>query len=118
MSGDGAVNDDVFAACLDQMSGPTMRPGDGVVPTNLSGYKANGLDEIVQKYGARLRYLPPCSPDDNPVERAFSMLKTWLRTAKASTRNQLEEAILAAATWMSKQDAETGLTIADIMYNN
>ena len=106
MSVDGAVNGDVFAAYLDQVFGPTLQPGDVVVLDNLAVYKVDGLHEIVQKYGARLRYLPPYSPDFNPIERAFSKLKTWLRTAKARTRDALEEAILAASAWITEQDAK------------
>ena len=103
---DGAVSGDVFATYLDQVPGPTLRAGDVVVLGNLSGHKGDGLDETVQKYGARLRYQPPYSPDFNPIERAFSKLKTWLRTAKARTRDALEEATLAAAAWITEQDAK------------
>ncbi|GAB2702135.1 hypothetical protein GCM10011495_39140 [Hymenobacter frigidus] len=78
---DGAVSGDVFAAYLDQVPGPTLRAGDVVVLDNLSGYKGDELDETVQKYRARLRHLPPYSPDFNPIQRAFSKLKTGLRTA-------------------------------------
>ena len=106
MSVDGAVNGDVFAAYLDQVLGPTLRPGDVVVLDNLAVHKVAGLAEIAQKYEVRLRYLPPYSPDFNPIERAFSKLKTWLRTAKARTREALEEALLAAAAWITEQDAK------------
>ena len=102
----GAVNGDVFAAYLSQVLGPTLRPGDVVVFDNLSVHKIDGLHEIVQKYGARLRYLPPYSPDFNPIELASSKLKTWLCTAKARTRDTLEEAMLAAAEWITEQDAK------------
>jgi hypothetical protein len=71
LSVNGAVNGDVFAAYLDQVLGPNLRPGDVVVLDNLSVHKVEGLDEIVKKYGARLRYLPPYSPDFNPIELAF-----------------------------------------------
>ena len=106
MSVDGAVNGDVFAAYLDQMLGPTLRAGDVVVLGNLSGYKGDGLDETVQKYGACLRYLPPYSPDFNPIERAFSKLKTGLRTAQARTREALEAVIQTATDWITARDAE------------
>ena len=106
MSVDGAVNGDVFAAYLDQVLGPTLRPGDVVVLDNLSVHKVDGLHEIVQKYGAHLRYLPPYSPDFNPIELAFSKLKTWLRTAKARTRDALEEVLLAAAAWITERNAK------------
>ena len=77
-----------------------------VVLDNLSVHQVEGLDEIGKRYGARLRYLPPYSPDFNPIELAFSKLKTWLRTVKARTRDLLEEAILAAAKWVTEQDAK------------
>ena len=106
LSVDGAVNGDVFATYLDQVLGPTLRPGDVVVLDNLAVHKVDGLNEIAKKYGVRLRYLPPYSPDFNPIECAFSKLRTWLRTAKARTRDLLEEAILAAAAWITAQDAK------------
>lgn len=106
MSVDGAVNGAVFAAYLDQVLGPTLRPGDVVVLANLSVHKVAGLAEIVKKYGVRLRYLPPYSPDFNPIELAFSKLKMWLRTAKARTRDVLEEAMRTATEWITEQDAK------------
>ena len=66
LSVNGAVNGDVFAAYLDQVLGPTLRPGDVVVLDNLSVHKVGGLDDIVKKYGARLRYLPPYSRQNRP----------------------------------------------------
>ncbi|WP_345236616.1 IS630 family transposase [Hymenobacter saemangeumensis] len=106
VSVDGAVNGEVFAAYLDQVLGPTLRPGDVVVLDNLAVHKVDGLDAIAKKYGVRLRYLPPYSPDFNPIELAFSKLKTWLRTTKARTRDVLEQAMLAAAAWITEQDAK------------
>ena len=102
----GAVNGDVFAAYLDQVLGPTRRPGHVVVLDNLAVHKLEGLAEIVKIYGARLLYLPPYSPDFNPIELAFSKLKTWLRTSKARSRDLLENAIRTAAEWITEQDAK------------
>lgn len=81
MTVSGAVNGEVFAAYLQQVLGPTLVPGDVVVLDNLPAHKVAGLAEIVTARGARLLYLPPYSPDFNPIELAFSKLKTWLRTA-------------------------------------
>ena len=106
LSGNGAVNGDGFAAYPDQVLGPTLVPGDVVVPNNLSGYKVDGLEQVVKKYGARMLFLPPYSLDFNPVELAFSKLKTWLRKAQARTRDVLEEAIRTAAEWISEHDAK------------
>jgi len=106
LSVDGAVNGDVLVAYLEQVLGPTRRPGDVVVLDNLSVHQVDGLDEIAKKHGVRLRYLPPYSPDFNPIELAFSKLKTWLRTAKARTHEHLEETIRRAADWITGHDAK------------
>ena len=106
MSVDGAVNGDVFAAYLDQVLGPTLVPGDVVVLDNLPAHKVAGLAELVGARGARLLYLPPYSPDFNPIELAFSKLKTWLRTAQARTREALEAVIQDASNWITERDAK------------
>ena len=103
---DGAANRDVFAAYLDQVLGPTLSAGDVVVLDNCPIHKGQELEQIVGRYGARLLYLPPYSPDFNPIEQAFSKLKTWLRTAQARTRDALEVAIKTAAGWIREQDAK------------
>lgn len=72
----GAVNGDIFAAYLTQVLGPNLVPGDVVVLDNLPAHKVARLAEIVAARGARLLYLPPYSPDFNPIELAFSKLKT------------------------------------------
>lgn len=106
MTVSGAINGDVFAAYLHHVLSPTLVPGDVVVLDNLPAHKVAGLAEIVAARGARLLYLPPYSPDFNPIEHAFSKLKTWLRTAQARTREALEATIQAATEWISQQDAK------------
>ncbi len=106
MTVSGAVNGAVFAAYLSQVPGPTLVPGDVVVLDNLPAHKVAGLAQLVEARGARLLYLPPYSPDFNPIELAFSKLKTWLRTAQARTREALESVIQAATDWISEQDAQ------------
>jgi hypothetical protein len=76
MTVDGAVNRAVFAAYLDQVLRPTLQPGDVAVLDNLPVHKTAGLAELVEKRGARLLFLPPYSPDFNPIKVAFSKLKT------------------------------------------
>ena len=76
MTGSRAVNGDVFAAYLEQVLGPTLVPGDVVVLDNLPAHKVAGLAELVEVRGTRLLYLPPYSPDFNPIELAFGKLKT------------------------------------------
>ena len=106
MTVSGAINGQVFAAYLDQVLGPTLVPGDVVVLDNLAAHKVAGLAEIVAERGARLLYLPPYSPDFNPIELAFSKLKIWLRTAQARTREALENVIRQATDWINGQDAK------------
>ena len=106
MTVSGAVNGDVFAAYLQQVLGPTLAPGDVVVLDNLPVHKVAGLAELVAARGARLLYRPPYSPDFNPIELAFSKLKTWLRTAQARTRQALESVIQAATEWITERDAK------------
>ncbi|WP_262712967.1 IS630 family transposase [Hymenobacter elongatus] len=106
MTVSGAVNGEVFAAYLTHILGPMLVSGDVVVLDNLPAHKVAGLAEIVAARGVRLLYLPPYSPDFNPIELAFSKLKTWLRTAQARTREALEAPIQVATEWISQQDAK------------
>jgi len=106
MTVSGAVNGDVFADYLQQALGPTLVPGDVVVLDNLPAHKMAGLAELVEARGARLLYLPPNSPDFNPIKLAFSKLKTWLRTARARTRDAWEAFIQTAIEWVTKADAK------------
>ena len=96
----GAINGDIFAAYLERVLGPILVLGDVVVLDNLPAHQVAGLAEIVAARGARLLYPPPYSPDFNPIERVFSKLKTWLRTAQARTRETLEAT--AATKWISQ----------------
>ena len=106
MIGSRAVNGDVFAAYLDQVLDPTLVPGDVVVLDNLLAHKVAGLVELVAACGARLLDLPSYSPDFNPIELAFSKLKTWLHTAQARTRDALEVVIQTATDWITEHDAK------------
>jgi transposase len=79
---DGAMNGNVFLAYVEQVLVPTLSPGDVVVMDNLPAHKAAGVRDAIEAAGARLLYLPPYSPDFNPIENAFSKLKALMR-AKA-----------------------------------
>jgi transposase len=78
---DGAINGVTFLAYVEQFLAPTLAPGDIVVLDNLSSHKMSGVQEAVEACGASLLYLPPYSPDLNPIELAFSKLKRLLRDA-------------------------------------
>jgi len=80
---------------------PELKPGDVVVIDNLAAHKVDGVLRLIQATGAQLRYLPPYSPDFNPIEQCWAQLKQRLRALKARTLAALENAIsqaLAAAT--------------------
>jgi len=88
---DGAINGDLFRAWVEQHLAPTLRPGDLVVMDNLSSHKVRGVREAIESAGAELRYLPPYSPDLNPIELAFSKLKKLLRDGAQRTVDKLWE---------------------------
>ena len=90
---DGAVNGDIFRAYVEQILAPTLGPGDIVVMDNLPCHKVAGIQEAIESRQARLLYLPPYSPDLNPIEQAFAKLKALLRKVGERTRDGLWNAI-------------------------
>lgn len=90
---DGPMNGEVFLAYVRQHLVPTLQPGDTVILDNLSSHKRAGVREAIEATGARLEYLPPYSPDLNPIELAFAKLKALLRQAAARTIESLEQVI-------------------------
>ena len=90
---DGAINGNAFLAYVEQFLVPTLTPGDAVVLDNLSSHKVNGVREAIEAAGATLLYLPPYSPDLNPIELAFSKLKRLLREAATRTVEDLWDTI-------------------------
>jgi len=92
MVSDGPMDGVMFLAWVRQFLCPTLKPGDIVVLDNLSSHKVAGVRQAIEEVGARLLYLPPYSPDFNPIEKFFSKLKTLLRkAAKRSTGDLWEE---------------------------
>ena len=90
---DGATDSAAFETYLERCLAPTLRPGDVVILDNLSCHKTAEAARLIAAAGAELRFLPAYSPDLNPIERMFSKLKTWLRSAKARTIDGLIEAM-------------------------
>jgi transposase len=86
---DGPMNGAAFQAYAEQVLAPELRPGDIVIMDNLSAHKISGAREAIEKAGARLLFLPPYSPDFNPIEMAFSKLKALLRKAAARSVDDL-----------------------------
>jgi transposase len=93
---DGPMDGDAFRAYVEQLLSPELRPGDLVIMDNLPAHKVHGVREAIEAVGANLLYLPPYSPDFNPIEMAFSKLKAILRAAAARTIPELWQAIAEA----------------------
>lgn len=106
MTIEGAVDGLVFLEYVKQVLCPTLRVGDVVVMDNLSSHKVKGVAEAIEAVGAKLLYLPPYSPDLNPIEKCWSKIKTYLRRAKARSREALESALKDALLLITKADAE------------
>ena len=82
---DGPLNGLAFRAWVDQQLLPVLRPGDIVVMDNLGSHKSAEVRRMIRTAGARLRFLPPYSPDLNPIEQAFAKIKHWMRAAQRRT---------------------------------
>ena len=86
---DGPMNGAVFKAWIEQMLAPELRPGDIVIMDNLAAHKVDGIAAAITDRQAELRYLPPYSPDLNPIEQAFAKLKALLRKAAERSVDRL-----------------------------
>jgi putative transposase len=79
---DGPINGECFRAYVQQVLLPQLRPGDIVIMDNLGSHKSAALRNLIKAAGARLWYLPPYSPDLNPIEQTFAKIKHWMRSAQ------------------------------------
>ncbi len=102
---EGATTKAVFEAYVEWALAPSLRPGQVVVMDNLSSHKGPRVRELIEGRDCELRYLPPYSPDLNPIEEAFSKLKSSLRKAQARTFGALVEAIGRALDAITERDA-------------
>lgn len=93
---DGPIDTVTFRAYVEQVLVPTLRRGDVVVLDNLAVHKQPEVRQAIEEAGAELRFLPPYSPDFNPIEQAFAKLKAFLRAARPRTFDQVCELIAAA----------------------
>lgn len=105
MTVEGGTDGDVFHAYVREVLGPALRPGMTVVLDNAGAHKVAQVREAVHALGCRLRFLPPYSPDLNPIELAWSKLKELLRSAKARCRETLDAAIRGAMAAITPSDA-------------
>ena len=102
---DGAVNGDVFEAFVKQVLVPALRPGDVVVMDNLSSHKRRRTRQLIEAAGAALRFLPPYSPDLNPIELIFAKVKQRLRSLACRTRDALWQAMQSVLDQVTASDA-------------
>jgi transposase len=100
----GPTDSDLFRTYVAQVLVPQLRPGDVVMMDNLSPHKAPGVREAIESVGASLHYLPPYSPDFNPIENMWSKLKRRLRSIAARSIESLHEAIGTALQSISSSD--------------
>jgi len=102
---DGPMTAAAFQAYVDQVLVPTLKPGDVVVMDNLPAHGRAGIRRTIENAGATLAYLPPYSPDFNPIEQAFAKLKAYLRKAMARTVDELWNTIALAIETISENEA-------------
>jgi transposase len=107
---DGAMNGAAFLAYVEQVLVPTLQAGDVVVMDNLPAHKPAAVRAAVARAGATLLYLPPYSPDFNPIENAFAKLKALLRKAAARTIDELWDAIRDALPAFSPDECANYFT--------
>jgi transposase len=106
---DGPMDGASFQAYVAQLLVPVLRPGDIVVMDNLASHKVAGIRDAIEATGAEVRYLPPYSPDLNPIEQVFAKLKALLRKAAARTLDALIAAIAYALTTFTPQECSNYL---------
>jgi transposase len=102
---DGAVNADVFEAFVEQVLVPQLRSGDTVVMDNLSSHKRARTRQLIESAGAQVLYLPPYSPDLNPIEMVFAKVKQLLRSLACRTREALWQTMQSVLDQITPSDA-------------
>jgi transposase len=104
MSIEGAVDTEVFDAYVERVLGPTIRAGDVIVLDNLTAHRSSCIEEVAAECGATVIWLSPYSLDFSPIEMMWSKIKAYMRSAKARTREELEQAFDAALKLITKAD--------------
>jgi transposase len=101
---DGPIDNPTFLAYVEQVLAPTLRPGDVVVLDNLAVHKQPEVRAAIERVGALVRFLPPYSPDFNPIEQAFAKLKAFLRAMRPRTFEHVCRLIAAALELFTQDD--------------
>ena len=110
MTIDGAMNGATFLAYVEQVLAPTLVPSDAVILDHLPAHKPTAIREAIEAAGASMLFLPPYSPDFNPIELAFSKIKALLRKTSARTVHRLWDAIRDAIDAITTKDARSFFT--------
>ena len=101
----GSTTQEVFEAYVERVLAPSLRSGQIVMMDNLTVHKGDRVSELIEERGRELLYLPPYSPDFNPIEKAFAEIKGLLRKTEARTREALVEAMGTTISAVTAQDA-------------
>lgn len=101
---EGAINGPIFRAWVEQALAPLLSPGDIVIADNLRCHKVAGVREAIEARGAMILFLPPYSPDENPIEELFAKLKTVVHRLAPRSRNGLEAAVKQALELVSSDE--------------
>jgi transposase len=103
---EAATDAEIFLAYVEHVLCPALKSGDVLVIDNLSSHKVSGVRKLIEAAGAEVLYLPPYSPDLNPIEKAWAKLKQLLRAAKARTKEALDQAIQETLKLTSADNAQ------------
>ena len=101
---EGAVDTAIFNVYVEHVLGPSIEVGDILILDNLSAHRASCIETVAAERGAQVIWLPPYSPDFSPIEMMWSKIKSALRAAKARTREELEQALIAALKLVTADD--------------
>ena len=104
---DGAINGDAFLAYVEQVLVPTLRKGDVVIMDNLGSHKVKGVREAIEAAGASLMFIPPYSPDLNPIEQAFAKVKALLRAKNSEPLRRYGRPSEVSSTALPRRSAPT-----------
>lgn len=117
MTVEAATDGEIFLAYTEHFLCPELRPGDVVVMDNLSAHKVDGVRQLIEATGATLLYLPPYSPDLNPIEKAWSKIKQILRALKARSTESLDQAITEALMHITADNARAWFRLCMPVYS-
>ena len=99
---DGPINGAIFRAYIEQFLVPTLRQGDIVILDNLGSHRSQAVRSAILGAGAKLAFLPPYSPDLNPIEQVFAKVKHWMRMAQARSTDAIHDRIAKLGTSISE----------------